>query len=783
MKLFKKALAFIPMFYMGGAPANTTSVSTQKFDRATTEERQQYMDAVDAFVAANNLPSPDQQQLNDNYGFYLENRNSLNNAQFGDSQSLSNLIGNGGFDTNLGAISDSQLPTDLPAYDTTAGGNIATNTASSSYTPINILGSNANYESAQAASANNFNTVEAKTAEAAQAQATEAKFHAAQAQGGSSYQNLLAERSKPYQDAKTTNSAYQAATAQNASPYQSAVASTTGNYQDVNAKNTPEYQNANAAFSDLVSARNSLGEVNPTHSLEQLLSGRVSNPYLQQMNEANINQSLSAYHRAIQEVNQSVMPQINNDAFAAGQYGGSRQGIAQGLALQQLDRNAADLSIAAQGYGNQLYGNAYQAAQDNMATTANNLNQQAGVNSQFNAQNAQQANFTNAQNNLQNNQFNVSQSNDIAQLNANNRLQNSQFNVGQQNSIAQLNANNLLQNNQFDANQQNAMSQFNAGNAMQTNLANSSAANEMQRFNATNNLQNNQFNATIGNEIGRFNTTNNLQNNQFNAAAQNDITKLNAQHQAQIEMANANAANQIALENAKAQTAASQFNADAFNQATQLNATQQAQIDQLNAQLQTNTSLANANNATQNSQFNAAQQNDIATTTALTNAANSLQNNQFNASAANNMAQFNTTQANTSSLANAAADTANQQLIFNNGLQNNQFNANLGLQNNTQQMAQSQQNLQNALTGVQTGQVGLSNLNAAQDANYQAQNGLLNYGLNRQIDNLGLLQNAAGMTTGQSTTTYGGGGSGLGQLIGQAGGAALAGMGAYSLVS
>lgn len=115
------------------------------------------------------------------------------------------------------------------------------------------------------------------------------------------------------------------------------------------------------------------GSVDPTAALQQGLSGQVNNPYLESMNQGVINQALQGYDRAVTDFNQQTMPAIAEDAFASGQYGGSRQGIAQGMASEQMLRNASDLGQAAMASGANLYGGAYQNAQNLQNSTAQNL--------------------------------------------------------------------------------------------------------------------------------------------------------------------------------------------------------------------------------------------------------------------------------------------------------------------------------------------------------------------------------------------------------------------------
>lgn len=256
----------------------------------------------------------------------------------------------------------------------------------------------------------------------------------------------------------------------------------------------------NASLSDaytgnMSNGRAAQGVLDPTNAMQSLLTGRPDNPYLSAMNQANINQALRGYGDAVTDFTQQVIPSINNDAFAAGQYGSSRQGVAEGLAGQQMMRNARDLGIAAMDSGNQLFGGAYENAQGRKADAANNLNNQAYGMEQFNA--GQQQNAS---------QFNANALNEMAK-----------FNAGQQQNDSQFNANSL-----------NNMSQFNAGQQQNNSQFNSSALNDMSKFNAQQ-LQNaDQFNANLDmqqqaaraqNALQGLNTTQQgwaLQDNMFN---------------------------------------------------------------------------------------------------------------------------------------------------------------------------------------------------------------------------------------------------------------------------
>jgi hypothetical protein len=226
---------------------------------------------------------------------------------------------------------------------------------------------------------------------------------------------------------------------------------------------------------NLQSGMQNLGGNNPQQALGRLLSGLPDNPYLGAMHQANINQSLRGYNDAISNLTQSVLPQLGGEAFASGGYGGSRQGIAEGMALSGMQRNARDLGIAAMDSGNQLYGGAYESAQGRMGDAASMLTGQAADMERFNAGQLQQG---------------------------------SQFNAGQQQQTSQYNTDAL-----------NAMRQFNAGNVQQANLSNRDALNAMRQFNAGNMQQANQFNAGQWQNADQFNA--NLDMQQQAARAQN----------------------------------------------------------------------------------------------------------------------------------------------------------------------------------------------------------------------------------------------------------------------
>lgn len=88
-------------------------------------------------------------------------------------------------------------------------------------------------------------------------------------------------------------------------------------------------------------------------SANRFLMGDVlspdSNPYLRQYIDA-------AVRPITEQTTQQILPNIRNEFVGAGQFGGSRQGIAEGLAAQGMQRQIGDTTanIATQAYGQGL---------------------------------------------------------------------------------------------------------------------------------------------------------------------------------------------------------------------------------------------------------------------------------------------------------------------------------------------------------------------------------------------------------------------------------------------
>ena len=163
--------------------------------------------------------------------------------------------------------------------------------------------------------------------------------------------------------------------------------------------------NINIPQVELQSARSSQGPLDPTNSLSSLLSGQVQNPYLDQ-------QAAAMTANLTRNLNENVMPGIRSEALASGQYGGSRQGIAEGLAASRLNQDLAPALT-------NLYGGAFENAQNRMTGVATDLNNQAVNNAQNNAVMNMGGQQFNANLGLQNNNQMMQQN----QNNLNNRMQ------------------------------------------------------------------------------------------------------------------------------------------------------------------------------------------------------------------------------------------------------------------------------------------------------------------------------------------------------------------------
>ncbi|WP_136420394.1 hypothetical protein [Herbaspirillum sp. ST 5-3] len=312
-----------------------------------------------------------------------------------------------------------------------------------------------------------------------------------------------------------------------------------------------------------------------------------NNPYLTGAIQKGINQSNNAFGNMLTDATkatQGVLGQIRGGAQLSGQYGGNRQGIAEGQALDsfntnisralsQFGQNNTDAAVAAQagaydadrnralnamqGLGAQQYGVASQNA---------GFQQQTGLANQG-AQN--QAAQTNYQGQLQTNLSNAAMAQQANQANLQAQMQAA---LAQQQAQQQANASNYqggLQTNLANAGYQQ---QANAANYQGGLTANQVNATNQQQANATNyqgGLQTNLANAGYQQGANQTNYQGGLQTNQQNAGLQQQANQSNLQ--SQLSTNQLNSANQIAGIGANSNLLNQAYNMGTNNDAYSLN--------------------------------------------------------------------------------------------------------------------------------------------------------------------------------------------------------------------
>ncbi|MFZ6681023.1 hypothetical protein [Undibacterium sp. Tian12W] len=242
-----------------------------------------------------------------------------------------------------------------------------------------------------------------------------------------------------------------------------------------------------------------------------------NNTYLAGAIQKGLNQSSAQFQNlqsdAMQQFKEDILPSLRGDAIANGQYGGSRQGIAEGKAadslarnmsraLSQVGQNMTDAAVAAQsGQYTQDRQNQLNAAMGLSGQQYNVAGLDAGAKNQVNLSNAQMAN--------NNNQFNATaQNNVLSQL----------FGAA-------------LQTNLANAGFQQQANQNNYQGMQSTNMANLGNRQQANMQNAAWQLNNNQLNSQ--NKLNGINAVTSLINNAYGIAnnqndyALNQATRIN----------------------------------------------------------------------------------------------------------------------------------------------------------------------------------------------------------------------------------------------------------------
>jgi len=336
------------------------------------------------------------------------------------------------------------------------------------------------------------------------------------------------------------------------------------------------------------------------------------NQFLKQSTDGAIAQNRLGFQQMLDDstrnLNENVLGGIRSNSIISGQYGGSRQGIAEGRAIGDTQReqaraasmfgqNATNASVGAQsqayesdsnralsatqGLGAQQYGVAQQnagqqqqaglqnAAASTQAAATNyggllsgemanaGFDQQAALSNQganlaastTNAgltQNANQTNYTGQLGVNAGNASNLQQAN-LANQNAGNNA--SQFNATQQQGASAANAQLTQNNSQFNANALTGASQFNAGQNQASSQFNAGQNQAASLFNANQNQSNSQFNAGQNQATNLFNANQSQGANQFNAGMDQQNNLFNTSLLSGNGQFNANMTQQAGLAN------------------------------------------------------------------------------------------------------------------------------------------------------------------------------------------------------------------------------------------
>jgi hypothetical protein len=109
--------------------------------------------------------------------------------------------------------------------------------------------------------------------------------------------------------------------------------------------------------------RAALGKIDPTEAFVRLLSGRPDTQYLD-------TESAAMMKNAGRNLSENVLPGLRSGGVVSGQYGGSRQGLGEGLAMSRMNQDMAP-AIA------NMYSQALENAQQRMMGTSQYLNDSA----------------------------------------------------------------------------------------------------------------------------------------------------------------------------------------------------------------------------------------------------------------------------------------------------------------------------------------------------------------------------------------------------------------------
>lgn len=263
--------------------------------------------------------------------------------------------------------------------------------------------------------------------------------------------------------------------------------------------------------------------VDLTSSYQKFINGNsAEDPYLTGAIGKGINQSTNAFQAQQQastdNLMKNILPSIRSNSILSGQFGGSRQGIAEGnaigdftkaqqQALSQFGQNNTDAAVSAQS-------GAYNAGQDRSLSATTGLGaQQYGVAQQNSAQ-AQQAALANAQ-----------AQNQVALANQQLQTGVDTNNAQLQQQAGQTNYGGLLSGNLADAGYKQSAATTNYTGTQGVNLANAGFSQGAGTSNLQSQLTTNGLNS--GNTMAGINATGGLLSGAYGTGQINDAYDIN----------------------------------------------------------------------------------------------------------------------------------------------------------------------------------------------------------------------------------------------------------------
>lgn len=225
---------------------------------------------------------------------------------------------------------------------------------------------------------------------------------------------------------------------------------------------------------------------NLSPAFNQMIYGNAGeNPYLTGAIQSGMDQSREAFKAmqadATENLTENILPSIRSGAIGNGTFGGSRQALHEGKAV---DNFAEEMGKAATNFGNANTGaalgvqsQAFNQGQDRALSAMGNLNQNQFGTATQNAGFQQQSGLQNSNNMLQNGQFNSSLLQQMLMQNLGNQQQTNLANAGWQN-----------QGSQFNAGLQGQFGLANGGWQQQAGLANQQSQQNTNELNSKNQL-------------------------------------------------------------------------------------------------------------------------------------------------------------------------------------------------------------------------------------------------------------------------------------------------------